>query len=163
MKNIKDKINYLGLDTKNLEIYQMSKVNLGMHVPEMVSPIFIRHIPSDEYVICKNHTSSLKNILDGLKVLEEKINPDKEIKQIEDIWNKRGKIKISRKLFRTLILENAKNLFEDVIVIDVEFDIPDDSFIFYGLSEKFNYEISEGQETPFYNVEINDEGNLELC
>ena len=72
---ITKKIDDLELDTKDLEMYTMTKINLGMQIDNQPNPIYIKHIPSGKTVVHKEYKSVHKNLMSAL----EKIN--KEIKK----------------------------------------------------------------------------------
>ena len=70
---IREKAEDLGFEIKNLEIYSMTKIQLGMQIDNNVKPIYIKHKPTDTYIICKNFKSQHKNLMKALKMLKEEI------------------------------------------------------------------------------------------
>ena len=117
MTQIQDKISELNLKSSDLDIHVMHEVQLGMKVDNQVRPVRIKHKPTGKIIICKENKSKLKNILQGLDMIAEKIKNENE-----PILEKRIKKLIDHESAKRVMLAVQT---EDIIIADYFYDDED--------------------------------------
>lgn len=71
--HILDKVKELNLNLSDLEMYFMHEIQLGMKIDNRITPIYIKHKPTNKVVICKENRSQHKNMIRALEILAEQL------------------------------------------------------------------------------------------
>jgi len=81
---------------------------------------------------------------------------DEEELTVGDIWDRQGKILISRDVMKDSMLFVMEEIMSKIIVLRCEHLAMDDRFEYYAISKEFD-PIPKGEIPPYYDVEIDTE------